>query len=447
MEKDSLRKKTALLRLSRQAALFFAVALFMFAPKQAAAQCEIASDANQAMNQLVSQDINNMNLFIQQEANPQNQGASGTPGGFLDNIFISMFGLDPTDHGLVQYYTSYYKAVEKAVSDWVTALYPDLQSMTMELHVAHVDQTQMLGQLMDAQGAAAEETDIQRLDVEAHRRYQPSRLACDLDSTGPGLTRAYQIARAFNRGLAQDDDNILANAKGSFSANGRNEDLAYIWSQYVQNFCDPTMGDQGCAAAGPLADKQRNIGALLWGPQQTIDPTNKQNILIMQSALRYIVDPLVSDPLTKRVSETPAGHTQILLRHSQLAYVNDIYNVLGIMLSERLGGSGIDVSGMETPAGVSTVDTTPEGTAGASYSEIMQAMTRDRFEDPYYMMRMIGDKSQVQREQLTLDALKLETMNDTFHRMEDRLFLESAEYAQDLNHALPKSAPKYTPMK
>ncbi len=449
MKKDSLREKTALLRLTRQAALFLAVAFFMFAPKQAAAQCEIASSGNQAMNQLAHQDIQNLNLFLTQEANPQNQGASGTPGGFLDNIFIAMFGLDPTDHGLVQYYTGYYKAVEQAMSNWVTAFYQNLPKMTMELDVAHVDQTQMLGQLMDRQMVAESETDIQQHDAQAHRRYQPSRLACDLDSTGLGLTQAYQISRAFNRGLALDDDSILANAKGSFSANGRNEDLAYMWAQYVKYFCDPKMGDQGCTTAGTMPDVQKNIGALLWGPQQTIDMTapNHQSILLVQSALRYIIDPLVSDPVAQKVAETPAGHTQILLRRSQIAYVNDIYNVLGTMLSQRIGVSGIDVSGMETPAGVSTAETTPEGKAGASYSEIMQAMTRDRFEDPYYMMRMISDKSQVQREQLTLKALQLETMNDSFHRQEERLFLESAEYAQDLNYALPKSKAKYSPMK
>ncbi|MBU6474948.1 MAG: hypothetical protein KGQ70_03195, partial [Alphaproteobacteria bacterium] len=436
----------------RMAALAVAVVCGVLASRPAAAQCENPADTAQPLNQLVNQDINNINLFIQQEANPQLLG-NNTPGGFIDNIIESAFGMNPTDHGLFQYYTSFYNSVEQAMSDWMNGsgavnLSQTLKSMTMELHASQVDQTHMIGELMDAQAAVEEKTDAERLETEAHRRYQPSELACELDSTGPGLARAFQISRAFNRGLAQDDDAVATNAINSFSQHGRNEDLSYMWNQYVTQFCDPTMGDQGCTAAGPLAGREKNIGALLWGPQQTIDPTNKQNILVMQSALRYIVDPLTSDPLPAKVAATPGGHVQILLRHSQLAYINDIYNVLGAMLSERLGGSGIDVSQMENKTvGLPATETAPEGTAGASYMEIMDTMTRDRFEDPYYLMNMIGDKSQVEREQTTLDALRLETMNDTFHRLEDRLFMESAEYARDLDHQLPEAAPKYTPMK
>ncbi len=477
MKKDATGREKRLcsaqrFRAARRTLAFLAVACVLLVPRRAAAQCEIASATQSPLQNLINQDINNINTWMKQEANPYATG-NGSPGGFIDNLIQSLLGMNPGAHGLIQYYASFYTAVEQSVSDWMTQtgnLAPTLKSMTMELHASQVDQTQMLGQLMDAAAANAENTDLQRLAAEAQRRYEPSRLACTMDSTGRGLNRAYQIARAFNTSLALENEPVLENAKplgssssGSvtydpnnpyvglpssdfFSYDGRNQDLAYMWKQYTTEFCDPTMGDQGCTAAGPLAGKEKDIGALLWGPQQTIDPTNKQNILVMQSALRYIIDPLVSDPLTPTVAASPAGHTQLLLRHSELAYVNDIYNVLGIMLSERLGGSGIDVSPMEAEAGVPATDTAPEGAAGASYMEIMQAMTRDRFENPYYLVRMIGDKSQVMREQLTLNALRLETMNDTFNRLEDRLFLESAEYGQDLNKQIPQSSPQYSPL-
>ena len=60
-------------------------------------------------------------------------------------------------------------------------------------------------------------------------------------------------------------------------------------------------------------------------------------------------------------------------------------------------------------------------------------MTRDRFNDPQYIIKMISDPVQVARERNTLSALRLQTMNDIFRRQEEMLFMESAEYGRDLN--------------
>jgi hypothetical protein len=117
------------------------------------------------------------------------------------------------------------------------------------------------------------------------------------------------------------------------------------------------------------------------------------------------------------------------------------------MMSERLGGSLVNVSVMRAAAGIPAEDTAPGilPNVGASYREVSEAMTRDRFDDPQYLVRMLGDPVQVARERNVLSALRLQTMNDIYRRQEELLFMESAEYGRDLNSQIPRAITARTP--
>ena len=299
---------------------------------------------------------------------------------------------------------------------------------------------------------------------EAQKRYAPSELACAMDTAGPGLSRAYQISRALNRTLALDDQPRRENAASEWPAinatgkwallpttsfNGTDQDVNATYGEYVAKYCDNTMGDLGCTAPGLDAGRHKDIGALLWGPQLTIDPTNQENIRVMQANLRFLIDPLAPDPIPETVIPMPGtnvaqasqGRTGILERHAEMAYINTIYNTLGAMLTERVGGSKVDVSLMRAAAGIPTT-ATQSGTlpnVGASYREISEAMTRDRFEDPQYLVKMLSNPEQVAREQNTLSALRLQTMNDIYRRQEEMLIMEAAAYGRDLNAQIPRA--------
>jgi hypothetical protein len=62
-------------------------------------------------------------------------------------------------------------------------------------------------------------------------------------------------------------------------------------------------------------------------------------------------------------------------------------------------------------------------------------------------VHLLGNSEQVTREQMTLDATRMQVMNDTFHRLEERLFMESSEYGVDLNSQMPRAAVRVIPMK
>jgi hypothetical protein len=408
-----------------------AVALAFSAARPAAAACETAGAAGAAIGSVSAGGSDYISRFVTQEKS------------FEENIMRTAF------KQLVNYYTKFGENILDALTNWAAKNWKgSLQSMTRALHVSQVDQTYRLGQMMDAQLMVEESSRMAGHLIDAYRRYAPSELACQIDSVGSGQSRAYQMSRALNRALAMDYAPRFSNAVGTPSANGRGSDVESVWREYVNYFCDYTMGDQGCAAVAPpatpppLAGRQKDLGGLLWGPKMTIDLSNLDNLTAIKALLRYTVNPLASDPVPAKVVNTPAGRHAILARRADLAYANTIYNTLGAMLSERVGGSNVDVRQMRAAAGVPTAD----ASANASYYEIQQAMTRDRFTSPDYLVHLQGSSPQVLREQATLNALRLQVMNDTFRRLEERLFMESAGYGRELNSQIPRAASPDIPL-
>jgi hypothetical protein len=392
------------------------LALTLMNPDAARAQCETGSDSNQAMDMLVEQDIDNINLFIVQEENFINQ--------ILSNSAFTQ---------LASRFQLFSQHFEEGLTDWWKEFFTALKGMTEELHVAQLDQTRSVGAFMDAQLMTQEQSRRGDSIINAHRRYAPSVLACEIDSAGPGLAKSIQVSRALNRGLAMDDQPRRANAIGSISSADIAHEIDMTWQEYVTKFCDNTMGDQGCTTPGTIAGKHRDIPDLLWGNKQTIDPSNKDNLLAMQASLRYLVNPLTSGPLLAPVVRADGGYQELLVRHAEMGYTNTIYNVLGGMLSERIGGSGVNAQAMRTAAGITPAD----ASTNASYRELQETMTRDRYNNPQYVVRMVEDPAQVAREQGTLNALRLQTMNDLYRRSEEMVFMEAAEYSRDLGRQRP----------
>jgi hypothetical protein len=453
MEKVSGEKRPgqgAFFRRLTLPALLLVMFLALFAPQKSFAQCEPAGDAGVDVAAVAQTDISNLNLFIIQEES------------FAWNIMVTAY------NDLSNYYIQFMKNIMAALQAWAQeGWFKSTQGMIMELHASVVDQSYRLGWLDDAQIMTEEQSRKGKITMDGIQRYAASELACDIDSVGPGLAKVYQISRALNRTLSLDDTPRRELATGNWpginpagqwallpttSHSGKGAEVNGTWTQFVAKFCDTTMGDQGCTAGAPPVDagRERDIGVMLWGRKQTIDPTNQDNILSMQAALRYLIDPLAPDPIPEGVlqagnaaanPQAVQGHSQMLERHAEDAFLNTIYNTMGAMLSERIGGSGVDVSQMRIAAGIPPQDQTDSilPGIGASYREINEAITRDRFDNPEYLVKLISDPVQVARERNVLSAMRLQTMNDIYRRQEELLFMESAEYSRDLNTQVPRS--------
>ncbi|HYD16969.1 MAG TPA: hypothetical protein VEF76_00655, partial [Patescibacteria group bacterium] len=316
-----------------------------------------------------------------------------------------------------------------------------MKHQTMQLSADQVDQSRVLGGLLDAQMQNEITNDINQEQVEAFRRYQPNENSCTLDSlatnatSGGGVTKAYLMSRALSRAMAKEAQPRRANAVGSPSEKGAGAEDNWLWTDYVNKWCDPAVGNQGCTvAADPVtAHRHTDIATLLWGDKQTIDMTDQKQRDIVEAATRYFINLRTPNPVPAQVVDQPQGAEMILDRRSQSARLNTVYNALGQLIAERAGGSGVDTSSVRLAAGLPPGDAATD----ASYRELMQAITMDRHRDPAWIVRMVNEPEQVLREQGSVNGIKMQQMNDLYKRWEELLWMSAATYATNLDADIP----------
>lgn len=412
--------------------VLLAAVLFLVSPVAAFAACETPASATAQMNQLVQQDIKNINNYINQEFN------------FIDS--------DLSNTAVVEI-TTRFNEFNDNILNWLSNWWFDasggcflcsLVNMTKQLNAMQVDQSRMLGSMMDAQITNEFIADIQQKEVEAQKRYRPHELTCQLDtamaSSSGGVTKVTQMSRALSRGYALEEQTRRGNTTGTAAASGRASDMKEFWDQYVASFCDPALGNQGCTVAGTMPGKHVDLPGFLWGDQQTYDMAVPQNQELAKALQRYLVDPTAADVLQAKVLEAPAGREEIMKRRTRQARFNAIYNTVGMMVGERAGGSGVKMKDMRVKAGMLAGDPKLNASDDASYREIMQVLSKERFYDPAYITQIVNDPVEGVREQGTIKAVRMQLMNDFYRRSEERVFMEAAILAKELDDRTPGSA-------
>lgn len=395
----------------------------IIAPSPAWAPCENAVTATSQFNTMIRDIANDLNDFIDQESN------------FIDDK-ISDTATDEVSERLEEFDEN----IRAGLSEWwLDHFLPALQDMTAQLHAANIDQSIAFGKMMDAQMLNEFSQDIQMQQVESQRRYMPNETTCQVDTVGPGMIRAQRLSRALTRAITVGSQPVRMNAEGSISQGGTGSFTAGAWDEYVTTFCDPEKGGMGCGdTPGTLAGAHTDIPSLLWGDRQTIDMSTPENQQVINAALRYLIAPLAVDPISENVVETPQGREVMLQRRAQAGRVNTVYMVMSQMIAERIGGSGVDTSEVRTAAGLPPADAETD----ASYREIMQAVTKDRFHNPEYVVRIVSNPEQVVREQGAVTALRMQQLHDLYKRMEEMVFMEASVYAGELDGRMP-AAPNY----
>lgn len=395
-----------------------AAALLFMAPSPAFAPCENAVTATSQFNTLIRDIASDLNDFIEQESN------------FIDDK-ISDTATDEVSERLEEFDEN----IRAGLSEWwLDHFLPALQDMTAQLHAANIDQSMAFGKLMDGQMLNEFSQEMQFQQVEAQRRYMPNETTCQVDTVGPGMIRAQRMARAVTRALTVQTQPVRMNAQGSISQGGTGEYVARAFEEYTSMFCDPDKGGMGCGGTpGTRAGEHTDIPSLLWGDKQTIDVSDAETQQVINAALRYLISPVTPDPIAEDVVNTPQGREALLQRRAQAGRVNTVYMVMSQMISERIGGSGVDTSEVRTAAGLPPADAATD----ASYREILNAVNKDRFHNPEYVVRIVSNPEQVVREKGAVTALLMQQMNDLYKRMEEMVFMEASVYAGELDGRVP----------
>jgi|GEM_PF-947232 len=417
----------------------------LFAPSAARAQCENSFTATSTFNQMAQDIADDLNDFIEQEEN-----------------FIEDKITNTAKNEVITRLEEFDQNIREGLSVWWREHFePALKEMTTQLHASQIDQSRVYGSMMDAQNQNEYMQDMQKREVEAVRRYQPSEMTCQLDaiatgnasggggggggggaaSTG-GIGKAARMARASARALAKQSEPSRLNAQGTAAGRSVSAEQNERWQQYVARFCDPDKGGQGCdGAPGDLAGRHVDLPALLWGDRQTIDATSADNQLVVDSVLKFMLAPKSLPPVPEQVVSSPAGQQTLLRRRSLAARQNTIYNSVALMIGQRLSGSNVNTQEIRTASGLPAADASTD----ASYAEIVHAVSKDRFHNPQYIVRLIESPEQVIREQGTVNAVRLQQMNELYKRMEEMVFMEAAAYASDLDINIPKPDPRVRP--
>ncbi|MDE1151285.1 MAG: hypothetical protein PW788_02015 [Micavibrio sp.] len=415
---------------------------FLAVPATSAfAQCETSPNAQNEFKGLADDIVDELNNFITQEEN-----------------FITELVTHRAKYEMVNRLFEFDTNIRAALTAWWNDdLLPAMKQQTQQLSTDQVDQSRTLGSLLDAQIQNEAVNDINQQQVQSQRMYEPNEMTCMVDSLTvgdggtKGITKARKLSVALTGASAKDDQKRRANAKGSPSEAGVGAEMNWTWQQYVAKFCDPDMGDQGCTTAGDadMAGKHVNLPGLLWGNKQTIDMSNQKNVDIVEAVKRYFINPTSPNPIPAAALKSSAGQEMMLDRRSSDARLNTIYNAIGQMISERSSGSGVDTKSIRASNTVTNPDTSTTTTGAglpdedasndASYRELMTAMSVDRYHDPAYITRMVQYPEATVREMGSINAIKMQQMNDIYKRQEEMLFMEAAMYASTLDGDKPKS--------
>ena len=396
---------------------FLLVAALMVLPSVARAQCENPVLAGATMQALMAAQTAHINQYTQQEIS------------YLDKDLKETATKEVMDR-----FDQFRNNILDALNAYAERLMPEMRDMSKQLSTSEVDQTRQLGSFDDARLQTETQRRQKALETRVARESDQSVSACVLDSVAQGQTRGYRIGRAVARGLSYDAQRELGGARNTVGARGPAATMAAIDEQFEEKFCDPARGDQGCTRPGPLAGQNNDLAGILWGDRRTIDMNTPENVVVLETVVRNIAGALPPTPMSNEEIRTAAGIEENMRQRARRARINTIYNAIGQMAGQRVGGTGTNTQDIRAASG------TPRENAStdASYNEIREAIARDRFSDPDYLFSMVNNPAGLVRELGAINAVRMQQINDLYKRMEELVWVEGAVLGAMLDERMPK---------
>ncbi len=331
---------------------------------------------------------------------------------------------------------------------WKTEFRPALKNMTAQLHASVIDQTRQIGSMMDSINLTRAAHRIQKFERDAQDRTSPSELACVSGSHTPAMAQTTRVSRALSQGFRNDIMNRATGAPGLPSASGAAADQKDRWDQYCTVFHDPTAnaGKSACPSPmtpGTLVNGDIDIEGFLL--KDTIDLNKPEEYAAAMALLRNLIMPRALDRLPEKVVDTPAGRERILMQEHLKAIRNVASEIVTSIISQRAAipgtSVGTTIKDIRTNAGVDPAKISPN----PSYNEIMLALTKEKFFDPEYFVRIDGGLGEIKQEQVALDAYITMQMSDIYTMQEKINALLAARAALKYEAEPKTSRPEVRP--
>lgn len=395
--------------------------LLSLQPRTVLAQCENPATSAPPINALLSAEL----------------GMIPTVEAKLTPFWTTDFATATTD--MAKRIKEFTDEIRDVLADWWNDnMLPSMKLATSELATARPDQSMIRGNFVEAASQVKTQMKFQEKTVEQERRLRLSDHMCPVATAAPALAENERMSRAVATALSMEDSPRRRGQQGSVSANGRGGERQAQWKTYRDTFCDPdeNNGNAGCATKGLLAGQDTDVNSLLWGEKQTIDfatgGVGTDNKLVADTAIQNMLSPVTPEPLPPAALATPEGRREMMRRRSLEARQRTAYNAMARILGTRTGGvarpeaAAVRMAALN-PSDPSVVSSNP------SYKELMDAMVRDRYRQPDYLIKLVDEPEAIIREQGNIKSLQLQQMNEIYKRMEELLVLKAAELGQELD--------------
>lgn len=419
-------KKSVYMRSSKILPLLLA-AFIGVKSTSAYALCEFPGFATAALTALAASDTVNLTRYLTQELNFIHTDLGKTATKEVANRF------DEFNDNILGWLNDW----------WPNRLLPAMKDMTKQLATSKVDATRQLGSMQDVTNQNETFNTSALKQIDSRRDATPGENTCQLDTMGVGQSKGYRLSRAVARGLAQDAGRDQGNAQGSPGGVGNGHKMDVMYNEYKTLYCDPSTGDQDCSTPGSLAGLNNDLAAFLWDDKQTIDMSTTANQQASKDVTANIAGPFVAEPLPATATTSAQGKEEIMLRRAKRARQNTIYNTVGQMVGMSAGGTGVNTQAVRTAAGTQPTDASTD----ASYREIYQATTRERFSDPEYVTRMVNYPAATVREHGAVNAMRLQQLSEMYKRTEELVWVEASVLGDMLDNRVPGRAVDAMPLR
>ncbi len=317
---------------------------------------------------------------------------------------------------------------------WPNIAFPRLRELAGQLHAVRINNTQMMGTAIDGQAMNNLAKRQQFTKLKARKRNTPNEYSCVVASNITAISKGSAASNAMTKALKKDL-NKRSSSKTVLNVHNKK------WKEYCKEFHDVknNNGVSGCSGDtdGEIPNGDIDIEGILF--KDTIDMSNEHEYLAANALLRNLIQPAVRSKITKSSLKSTAGKESILKRQHLEAVRNVATNVVSSIISRRMSIPTEDdenfVKKIRETAGInaSRISENP------SYNELMLALTKERFLDPSYFLKVQKNPEAIKQEQTSIGSYINIQLNDIYKIQEQINILSAARTALRFNKD-PKSS-------
>jgi hypothetical protein len=369
--------------------------------------------------------------------------------GIASGIIIANYNLAATAFGAQM--AGKFTVIADNIVQWIDTFWyynmrPAMQEQTEQLNVQETATIRDRGGFEDASEQNRLVNQMNRVEVDSIREYQPGENVCVAGTITGGMARANVISRAYARAAPVEKFNRTDNRGGGPAAASRAGDASARFDNYVARYCNPqdNGGQSACTGGTPFMDADIDVTGQIFA-KDTIDLTDPDTQRSVDDLIRNIAEPFTVNNIPPEALTSAQGKQMMLELEAYKAKRQLIYTALDFIVSRRAPGSqmGAFLGEMRDVAGVNAVDIS----ANPSHNEIMEVMMNERFRTGAYSVDQIDSPENNEREMVIQQAFQVMQMHDQLDLMDRYALMLAAETGVEASkfrkqRSLTRVAPK-----